>query len=84
VVKFTSKVKSATNGWNQIIIWNLFKGISEKEYMYLVHSFMQIALIPLLPQIMKNMPQHWRKIIYGTQFHPEKSGDGCEQILGNF
>jgi glutamine amidotransferase len=31
---------------------DLFKGIS--EYMYLVHSFMrQIALTPLLPQIMK-------------------------------
>jgi imidazoleglycerol phosphate synthase glutamine amidotransferase subunit HisH len=47
------KVKVPQMGWNQI--YNLksdsFKGISEKEY--LVHSFMQIAPKPLLPQIMK-------------------------------
>ena len=41
VTKFTSKVKVPQMGWNQIynLKSDLFKGIAEDEYMYLVHSF---------------------------------------------
>jgi glutamine amidotransferase len=71
-------------GWNQIYNLKspLFDGIAENEYMYLVHSFMlQFALKLLRLQIMKwNMHQLCKDNFYGTQFHPEKSGDVGEKF----
>ena len=89
VVKFTSKVKVPQMGWNQIynLKSDLFKGISEKEYMYLVHSF----YAPNCPEAIAttNYEVEYASALkknnfYGTQFHPEKSGDVGEQILENF
>ena len=89
VVKFSNKVKVPQMGWNQI--YNLkspvFDGISENEYMYLVHSF----YAPLCNEAIAttNYEVEYASALqkdnfYGTQFHPEKSGDVGEQILGNF
>uniref|UniRef100_UPI00286E1E9E imidazole glycerol phosphate synthase subunit HisH n=1 Tax=Flavobacterium sp. TaxID=239 RepID=UPI00286E1E9E len=41
IIKFTNKVKVPQMGWNTIynLKSKLFEGISENEYMYLVHSF---------------------------------------------
>jgi glutamine amidotransferase len=53
---WSNLIKSKSAKWVESIYnlkSDLFKGISEKEYMYLVHSFMPTALTPLLPQIMK-------------------------------
>ena len=89
VIKFTSKVKVPQMGWNQIynLKSDLFKGISENEYMYLVHSF----YAPLCAETIAttNYELEYSSALendnfYGTQFHPEKSGDVGEQILGNF
>jgi glutamine amidotransferase len=89
VVKFSSKVKVPQMGWNQIynLKSNLFKGISENEYMYLVHSF----YAPLCAETIAttNYELEYSSALendnfYGTQFHPEKSGDIGEQILANF
>ena len=89
VVKFTSKVKVPQMGWNQIynLKSDLFKGIAEKEYMYLVHSF----YAPNCPDAIAttNYEVEYASALkknnfYGTQFHPEKSGDIGEQILENF
>lgn len=89
VVKFTSKVKVPQMGWNQIynLKSDLFKGIAEKEYMYLVHSF----YAPNCPDAIAttNYEVEYASALkknnfYGTQFHPEKSGDVGEQILENF
>ena len=89
VVKFTSKVKVPQMGWNQIynLKSNLFKGIAENEYMYLVHSF----YAPLCAETIAttNYELEYSSALendnfYGTQFHPEKSGDVGERILGNF
>lgn len=89
VVKFTSKVKVPQMGWNTIykLKSDLFKGISENEYMYLVHSF----YAPLCAETISttNYELEYSSALendnfYGTQFHPEKSGDVGEQILGNF
>ena len=89
VVKFTPKVKVPQMGWNQIynLKSDLFKGISEKEYMYLVHSF----YAPNCPEAIAttNYEVEYASALkknnfYGTQFHPEKSGDVGEQILENF
>jgi glutamine amidotransferase len=89
VIKFTPKVKVPQMGWNQIynLKSGLFKGITENEYMYLVHSF----YAPLCDEAIAttNYEVEYASALennnfYGTQFHPEKSGDVGEQILGNF
>jgi glutamine amidotransferase len=89
VVKFTSKVKVPQMGWNTIynLKSDLFKGIAENEYMYLVHSF----YAPICAETISttNYELEYSSALendnfYGTQFHPEKSGDVGEQILGNF
>jgi len=89
VVKFSTKVKVPQMGWNNIynLKSDLFKGIAEKEYMYLVHSF----YAPLCAETIAttNYELEYSSALendnfYGTQFHPEKSGDIGEQILGNF
>jgi len=89
VVKFTSKVKVPQMGWNNIynLKSDLFKGIAENEYMYLVHSF----YAPLCAETIAttNYELEYSSALendnfYGTQFHPEKSGDVGERILGNF
>jgi len=89
VVKFTPKVKVPQMGWNTIynLKSDLFKEISEKEYMYLVHSF----YAPLCEETIATTDYEVayssaleNNNFYGTQFHPEKSGDVGEKILGNF
>jgi len=89
VIKFTPKVKVPQMGWNQIynLKSGLFKGITENEYMYLVHSF----YAPLCEEAIAttNYEVEYASALennnfFGTQFHPEKSGDVGEKILGNF
>jgi glutamine amidotransferase len=89
VVKFSSKVKVPQMGWNQIynLKSDLFKGIAENEYMYLVHSF----YAPLCAETIAttNYELEYSSALendnfFGTQFHPEKSGDIGEKILENF
>ena len=89
VIKFTPKVKVPQMGWNQIynLKSELFKEIHDNEYMYLVHSF----YAPLCDEAIAttNYEVEYSSALqkdnfYGTQFHPEKSGDVGEQILGNF
>jgi glutamine amidotransferase len=89
VIKFTPKVKVPQMGWNQIYNLKsaLFQGIAENEYMYLVHSF----YAPLCSEAIAttNYEVEYASALqkdnfYGTQFHPEKSGDVGEKILGNF
>ena len=89
VVKFSSKVKVPQMGWNNIynLKSDLFKGIAENEYMYLVHSF----YAPICAETIAttNYELEYSSALenenfYGTQFHPEKSGDIGERILANF
>jgi len=89
VVKFSSKVKVPQMGWNNIynLKSDLFKGIAENEYMYLVHSF----YAPICEETIAttNYELEYSSALendnfYGTQFHPEKSGDIGERILANF
>jgi imidazole glycerol-phosphate synthase subunit HisH len=89
VVKFSPKVKVPQMGWNTIynLKSGLFKDVAEKEYMYLVHSF----YAPLCAETIATTDYEMayssaleNKNFFGTQFHPEKSGDVGEKILGNF
>jgi glutamine amidotransferase len=89
VIKFSPKVKVPQMGWNTIynLKSDLFKGIAENEYMYLVHSF----YAPICKETIATTDYEVAyssalesNNFYGTQFHPEKSGDVGEQILTNF
>ncbi|WP_298367365.1 imidazole glycerol phosphate synthase subunit HisH [uncultured Lutibacter sp.] len=89
VIKFDGTEKVPQIGWNQIenLKSNLFKGIKEKEYMYLVHSF----YVPLNEESIattnygiKYASALKEKNFYGVQFHPEKSSKAGAQILQNF
>ena len=89
VIKFTPKVKVPQMGWNQIYNLKslLFKGINENEYMYLVHSFyvpLCLEAIATTDYEVEYASALKKDNFYGTQFHPEKSGDVGEQILSNF
>ncbi len=89
VVKFSPKVKVPQMGWNTIynLKSDLFKGIAENEYMYLVHSFyasLCSETIATTNYELEYSSALENENFYGTQFHPEKSGDIGEQILNNF
>lgn len=89
IIKFTPTVKVPQMGWNTIynLQSSLFTGINENEYMYLVHSY----YAPLCKEAIAttNYGAEYASALqknnfYGTQFHPEKSGNIGEQILSNF
>ena len=89
VIRFSNNVKVPQMGWNQIYDLKslLFQGINENEYMYLVHSY----YVPNCKDAIANTNYDveyasalQKNNFYGTQFHPEKSGDVGEQILANF
>lgn len=76
-------------GWNQIgnLEKKLFKGIEGGSFVYYVHSY----YAELCPDTIATT-RHGLLFsaalkyenFYGTQFHPEKSGDTGERILRNF
>ncbi|MCF8714187.1 imidazole glycerol phosphate synthase subunit HisH [Joostella atrarenae] len=89
VKKFSNKVKVPQIGWNQIsdLKTPLFNEISEKEYMYLVHSF----YAPICSETIatSNYELDYSSALhkdnfYGTQFHPEKSSLAGQRVLENF
>ena len=89
VIKFSNKVKVPQMGWNQIydLKTDLFKGVSENEFMYLVHSFYApncAEAIATTNYDVEYASALQKDNFYGTQFHPEKSGDVGEKILENF
>ena len=89
VIKFSNQVKVPQMGWNQIynLKSDLFKGIPENEFMYLVHSFYAPnckETIATTNYGLEYASALQKNNFYGTQFHPEKSGDVGEKILENF
>lgn len=89
VIRFSTNVKVPQMGWNQIYNLKspLFQGINDNEYMYLVHSYYVpncIEAIATTNYDVEYASALQKNNFYGTQFHPEKSGDVGEQILANF
>jgi glutamine amidotransferase len=85
-------VKVPHMGWNTINLVKqneLFDGIAENSFVYFVHS---LYPIPAAKSIVVTQTEYGVtftsavacKNIYGTQFHPEKSGDLGLKILKNF
>lgn len=82
-------IKVPHMGWSRIsnLESKLFKNIDKGAYAYFVHSY----YAPLCPDTIATArhPGMFSAALkyenfYGTQFHPEKSGDIGEQILRNF
>ncbi len=89
VERFNSGVKVPQIGWNQIrsLSSPLFDGVTEDEYVYLVHSY----YAPITPYTVATTSYGTdyttalhKDNFYGTQFHPEKSSSVGEKILLNF
>lgn len=89
VKRFSNNVKVPQMGWNTIsnLQSNLFKGIKDNEFMYLVHSFYAEQCkyaIATTTYDVEYASALQKDNFYGVQFHPEKSSITGEQILRNF
>ena len=89
VRKFSNAVKVPQMGWNVIsdLKSDLFNGIKDKEFMYLVHSFYAEQCSEMIAKTdyeIEYASALQKDNFYGVQFHPEKSSLAGEQILKNF
>jgi glutamine amidotransferase len=91
-VRLPITVKVPHMGWNTLNMVKqneLFDGIAEGSYVYFVHS---LYPVPVDKTIVCTQTEYGTtftsavatKNVYGTQFHPEKSGDLGLKILKNF
>jgi len=89
VKKFPDTKKVPHMGWNTIFNFKseLFKGITENDFMYFVHSYYAPASKYSICNTDYNFEYSsglHKNNFYGLQFHPEKSGKSGEKILENF
>jgi imidazole glycerol-phosphate synthase subunit HisH len=87
------KVKIPHMGWNNLEITNkeskLLQGIKDGSWVYFVHSY-QIApknksIVVAASEYGVNIPAVIEKSnLFGTQFHPEKSGNVGVTVIKNF
>jgi len=89
VKRFSNDVKVPQMGWNVIkdLKSDLFSGIKEGEYMYLVHSYYAEHCPETIAKTdyginYASALQH--NNFYGVQFHPEKSSTAGAKLLENF
>ena len=91
-VYLANTVKVPHMGWNSLKIVKqneLFEGVEDESYVYFVHS---LYPVPLDKSVVCTETEYGvtftsavaAKNVYGTQFHPEKSGDIGLKILENF
>ena len=89
VKRFSTEVKVPQMGWNSIhnLKGELFEGIQEGAYMYLVHSY----FITNSKETVANANYDGSYSValqkdnfYGVQFHPEKSSKVGSRLLQNF
>jgi glutamine amidotransferase len=91
VVKIKTKLKLPQIGWNYLEIRKkdcpLFKGINN-GYVYFVHSYHALPeediVVATTDHGAEINASVWKNQLFGTQFHPEKSGRMGLEILKNF
>jgi len=87
-----TSVKVPQMGWNNLRIVKqneLFDGVDDESYVYFVHSLYPVPVVKDLVCTETDYGTTFAsavasKNVYGTQFHPEKSGDVGLKILKNF
>lgn len=89
VKRFSNEVKVPQMGWNTVrnLKSDLFKGIHEGDYMYLVHSYYAencAEAIAITDYEIEYASALENDNFFGVQFHPEKSSKVGEQLLKNF
>lgn len=83
------EVKVPHMGWNKIgnLETKLFKDLDGGSYVYFVHSYYPElcpdTIATAMHGVMFSAALKYENF-YGTQFHPEKSGDVGERIISNF
>ncbi|RIV26670.1 imidazole glycerol phosphate synthase subunit HisH [Alicyclobacillaceae bacterium I2511] len=94
VVRFTNQQKVPHMGWNDLTLVHphpLLEGVYKGDFVYFVHSY-YVQLAAESPLLMA-AAQYGDTLVpavvaqnrvYGTQFHPEKSGEVGAKILRNF
>jgi glutamine amidotransferase len=91
-IRLPNSVKVPHMGWNTLRIVKqneILNGLNDESYVYFVHS---LYPVPIDKEIVCAQTDYGttftsvvaRKNVYGTQFHPEKSGDIGLRILKNF
>jgi len=91
-VRLRGEVKVPHMGWNTLRLVKqnpLFDGVADESYVYFVHS---LYPVPTDKGIVAAETEYGAtftsavasKNVFGTQFHPEKSGDIGLKILENF
>ena len=91
-VRLRGEVKVPHMGWNTLSLVKqnpLFDGVADDSYVYFVHS---LYPVPTDKEIVATETEYGEtftsaiasKNVFGTQFHPEKSGDIGLKILENF
>jgi glutamine amidotransferase len=91
-VRLRGDVKVPHMGWNTLRLVKqnpLFDGVKNESYVYFVHS---LYPVPTDKEIVATETEYGEtftsavasKNVFGTQFHPEKSGDIGLKILENF
>lgn len=88
VIKFSSGLKIPQIGWNKIehLKSPLFKNLNE-DFIYMVHSYYAPncnEAIATSTYGLEYSAALQKNNFYGTQFHPEKSGEYGAKVLENF
>jgi len=89
-VRFPGTVKSPHVGWNQLEISStssLFRGISSAPFVYFTHSYrapVNGAAAACCEYGGQFSAAVERDLMFGVQFHPEKSGEIGLKLLANF
>ena len=92
IIRLPTDVKTPHMGWNNLHIiadTEILDGIDERDYFYFVHS---CYARPADKSVIVAETEYGIRFtsviaegnIYGTQFHPEKSGKSGSRILRNF
>jgi len=92
VVRLPRSVKTPQMGWNKVVIRRdhpLLEGLPAESWMYFVHSYYPRPSSQDVVYAESEYGVRFPSIIakgnvYGTQFHPEKSGTAGKTLLSNF